>query len=144
MLGIVNKIFVFKYFAFTPFPPIIWIFTEGKSDGIKSRLSSSICFTFFLDYKTFKIERKLCNIFFSLYQILTFLTYFLGYCGIQYSAYSATSPDAFILDDITITANNVSSSLFFKYQEKVRIISQFQRFFFYFSMDIRVCFISIK
>jgi len=30
----------------------------------------------------------------------------LGYCGIQYSAYSATSPDAFILDDITITANN--------------------------------------
>ena len=53
------------------------------------------------------------------YEILIFFTYFLGYCGIQYSAYSATSPDAFILDDITITANNVSSSLFFRYREKV-------------------------
>jgi len=29
-----------------------------------------------------------------------------GYCGIQYQAYSATSPDSFILDDVTITAVN--------------------------------------
>ena len=33
-------------FAFTPFPPTIWIFTEG--DGIKSRLSS---YTFFALWK---------------------------------------------------------------------------------------------
>merc|ERR1711971_448202 len=30
----------------------------------------------------------------------------LGYCGIQYNAYSATNPDSFILDDVTITAVN--------------------------------------
>jgi len=31
----------------------------------------------------------------------------LGYCGIQYSAYSATTPDSFVLDvGIAITANN--------------------------------------
>merc|ERR1719464_1359101 len=29
-----------------------------------------------------------------------------GYCGIQYQAYSATSPDSFILDDVTLTAVN--------------------------------------
>merc|ERR1719350_2491899 len=29
-----------------------------------------------------------------------------GYCGIQYQAYSATSPDSFVLDDVTITAVN--------------------------------------
>ena len=27
-------------FAFTPFPPIIGIFSEGEGDGIESRLSS--------------------------------------------------------------------------------------------------------
>ena len=40
-----------------------------------------------------------------------------GYCGIQYSAYSATNPDSFALDDgggdgVTITASNVSYNLF--------------------------------
>ena len=48
-LGIVNKLFVVdniqQCFAFTPFPPIIWIFTEGEDDGIESRLSSYTCFT---------------------------------------------------------------------------------------------------
>ena len=42
-----SKFFVFKIlltttqqcFTFTPFPPIIWIFTEGEGDGIESRLS---------------------------------------------------------------------------------------------------------
>jgi hypothetical protein len=35
--------------------------------------------------------------------------YFLGYCGIQYQAYSATSPDSFILHSaVTGTAVNVS------------------------------------
>ena len=29
-----------QWFAFTPFLPIIWIFTEGEGDGIESRLSS--------------------------------------------------------------------------------------------------------
>merc|ERR1712083_205870 len=29
-----------------------------------------------------------------------------GYCGIQYQAYSATSPDSFALDDATITSVN--------------------------------------
>ena len=49
MLGDVNKLFVFKSLLTTPsnvlplhlkqtFPPIIWIFTEGEGDGIKSRL----------------------------------------------------------------------------------------------------------
>ena len=35
-------------------------------------------------------------------------SFFLGYCGIQYQAYSATSPDSYALDDVTITAVNVS------------------------------------
>ena len=49
LLGDVNKLFVFKSLLTMPsnvlplhlkqtFPPIIWIFTEGESDGIKSRL----------------------------------------------------------------------------------------------------------
>ena len=53
LLGIVNKLFVFKRLLATPsnvlplhlketFPPIIWIFTEGESDGIKSRLPFKI------------------------------------------------------------------------------------------------------
>ena len=51
LLGIVNKLFVFKSLLTAPsnglplhlkqtIPPIIWIFTEGKGDGIESRLSS--------------------------------------------------------------------------------------------------------
>ena len=46
-LGIVNKLFYKQFvdniqqcFAFTPFSPIIWIFTEGEGDVIESRLSS--------------------------------------------------------------------------------------------------------
>ena len=27
-------------FVFTPFPPIIWIFTKGEIDGIESRLEA--------------------------------------------------------------------------------------------------------
>ena len=49
MLGDVNKLFVFKILLITPsnvlplylkqtFLPIIWIFTEGEGDEIKSRL----------------------------------------------------------------------------------------------------------
>jgi len=30
----------------------------------------------------------------------------LGYCGIQYNTYSATNPDAFVLDDVTKTSVN--------------------------------------
>ena len=37
-----------------------------------------------------------------------YFSYFLDYCGIQYQAYSATSPDSFVLDDVTATAVNVS------------------------------------
>ena len=38
---------------------------------------------------------------------------YLGYCGIQYSAYSATNPDSFALDGTeTIVASNVSCNLF--------------------------------
>ena len=51
LLGIVNKLFIFKSclvfvdniqhcFDFTPFPPLIWIFTEGEGDWTESRLSS--------------------------------------------------------------------------------------------------------
>ena len=29
-------------FVFTPYPPIIWIFTEGEGDGIESRLPFKI------------------------------------------------------------------------------------------------------
>ena len=53
MLGDVNNFFVFKSLLTTPsnvlplhlkqtFPPIIWIFTEGKGDGIKFRLPFKI------------------------------------------------------------------------------------------------------
>ena len=45
LLGVVNKLFVFKNLLTTPIMftpqanfPIIWIFTEGKGDRIKSRL----------------------------------------------------------------------------------------------------------
>ena len=43
---------------------------------------------------------------------LTILLIFPGYCGIQYNAYSATSPDSFVLDDVTITSVNVSCNTF--------------------------------
>ena len=39
---------------------------------------------------------------------LTSLLVFSGYCGIQYNTYSATNPDAFVLDDVTKTSVNVS------------------------------------
>ena len=53
MLGDVNKLFVFKSLLTMPsnvlplhlkqtFPPMIWIFTEGEGDGIKSRLPFKI------------------------------------------------------------------------------------------------------
>ena len=53
MLGDVNKLFVFKSLLTTPsnvlplhlkqtFPHIIWIFTKGEGDGIKSRLHFKI------------------------------------------------------------------------------------------------------
>ena len=56
LLGIVNKLCCTKSLLTTPsnvlplplkptFPPIIWIFTECKGDGIESRLSSKIYFT---------------------------------------------------------------------------------------------------
>jgi len=32
----------------------------------------------------------------------------LGYCGIQYNAYSATNPDSFILDETTITVSSIA------------------------------------
>ena len=51
LLGVVNKLFVFKSLLTRPgnvlplhlkqtFPSIIWIFTEGEGDEIKSKLSS--------------------------------------------------------------------------------------------------------
>ena len=43
----------------------------------------------------------------------TILLIFSGYCGIQYNAYSATSPDSFVLDDVTITSVNVSCNTHF-------------------------------
>ena len=54
LLGIVNKLLVFKSLLTTPsnvllttpqtnfFPPIIWIFTEGEGDGIEYRLPFKI------------------------------------------------------------------------------------------------------
>ena len=53
LLGVVNKLFVFKSMLTTPsnvsslhlkqiFPPIIWIFTKGEGDGIESRLPLKI------------------------------------------------------------------------------------------------------
>ena len=53
MQGVINKLFVFKSLLTTPsnvshlhlkqiFPPIIWIFTEGKCDIIESRLPFKI------------------------------------------------------------------------------------------------------
>ena len=80
---------------------------------------------------------------FILHQILQYYPYFLGYCGIQYQAYSATSPDSYILDaGITITAVNVSSNGFFNHAlltnnflaKYVGII--FNQNFFYFKLKI--------
>ena len=53
LLGVVNKLFVFKSLLTTPrnvlplrlnltFPPLIWIFTKGEGDGIESRLPFKI------------------------------------------------------------------------------------------------------
>ena len=64
--------------------------------------------------KTCRRTRHLKFVSFLLHQILQLFSYFLGYCGIQYSAYSATTPDSFILDvGISITSSNVSSNGFF-------------------------------
>ena len=46
--GIVN--IVFKCFAFSPFPHIIWIFTEGEGDGIESMLPFEIFSTLWMSY----------------------------------------------------------------------------------------------
>ena len=63
MLGIVNKILVFKIFlttssntnfAFTLFSPIIWIFAESEGDGIKSRLPFKIFYTIKFQVSMFK------------------------------------------------------------------------------------------
>ena len=64
LLYVVNKLFVFKSLLTTPsnvlllhlkqtFPPIIWTFTEGKGDGIETRLPFKI-FSTLLD----KFENK--------------------------------------------------------------------------------------
>ena len=74
MLGDVNKLFVFKSLLTTPsnvlplhlkqiFPPIIWIFTDGKGDVIKSRLPFKIFSTLWnkkiLSNKDGPLERSL-------------------------------------------------------------------------------------
>ena len=62
MLGDVNKLFVFKCLLTMhsnvltlhlkqTFPPIIWIFTEGAGDGIKSRLHFKIFSTLQIRWK---------------------------------------------------------------------------------------------
>ena len=66
MLGDVNKLFLFKRLLTTPsndlplhlkqpFPPIIWIFTEGEGDGIESRLPFKI-FTTLLNLNFYNKE----------------------------------------------------------------------------------------
>ena len=68
MLGDVNKLFVFKSLLTMPsnvlplhlkqtFPPIIWIFTEGEGDGIKSRLPFEIFSTlhYYTKRKSFEL-----------------------------------------------------------------------------------------
>ena len=68
MLDIVNKLFIFKSLLTTPsnvlplhlkqtFPHIIWILTEGKGDGIESRLPfkifSTLNFSLYLRIKSY-------------------------------------------------------------------------------------------
>ena len=48
------------------------------------------------------------NVFHIIWILEIYFPCFLGYCGIQYQAYSATSPDSFVLDDTAITSVNVS------------------------------------
>ena len=73
---------------------------------------------------------------FILHQILQFYPYFLGYCGIQYQAYAATSPDSYILDaGITITSVNVSSNGFFN-GKVCWHFHNFQSEIFYFKLKI--------
>ena len=60
LLGDINKLFVFKSLLIMPsnvlplllimqtFPPIIWIFIEGKGDGIETRLPFKIFSTLIL------------------------------------------------------------------------------------------------
>ena len=45
LLGIVNKLFVFKICWQHPANFCLWIFTEGEGDGIESRVSPWIFFT---------------------------------------------------------------------------------------------------
>ena len=88
MLGDVNKL-VFKSLLTTPsnvlplhlkqtFPPIIWIFTEGEGDGIKSRLFFKIFSTlqiFFSSENTFEIfTSKHDEGFFTTNQIVYFIS----------------------------------------------------------------------
>ena len=61
-----------------------------------------------------------CYIRYFVYTVLsksnTNLTIFSGYCGIQYNSYSATNPDSFTLDDVTITSVNVSCNIFLNFR----------------------------
>ena len=83
MLGDVNKLFVFKSLLTTSsnvlpwhlkqtFPPIIWIFTEGVGDGIKSRLP----------FKIFSTLRKTKDGFFHI-QINHLVTRLNGSIGME-------------------------------------------------------------
>ena len=66
LLGVVNKLCVFKSLLTSPsnglphylkktFPSIIWIFTEGEGDGIKSRLA----FKFFSTLTRIQLQKFL-------------------------------------------------------------------------------------
>ena len=66
LLGVVNKLFVFKNLLTSPsnvsslhlkqiFPPITWIFNEGEGDKIESRLPFKIFSTLLTTEKHFKI-----------------------------------------------------------------------------------------
>ena len=87
-----HKLFVFKSLLKTPinvlpqtFPLMIWIFTEGEGDGIKSRLSFKI-FSTLMPIKIFKCLSLLDFIFTSKpLQVFCLLRKFVSFFFLDYS-----------------------------------------------------------
>ena len=65
-------------------------------------------------------------------------------CGVYESPKINQYTSVIIIPNGCFDADEVVNKAIFKYQEKVKLISQFQRFFFIFQWLIRVSFIPIK
>ena len=102
MLGDVNKLFVLESFLTMPsnvlplhlkqnFPLIIWIFTEGEGDGIKSRLLFKIFST---------LRNKSAQLSFLQHKILPYQPVMRNICGLLHQIQYRKAHGCFLLDFI--------------------------------------------